>query len=94
MCSKCAPGLYLENNKCKRNIINGCVVKYGPYCKACGRGYQLIGNKCVRTISGCEAYNILGVCTKCTSNVIKGDDCEFGFQLYNGICLKSKVKVQ
>lgn len=70
-CSKCAQGLYLENFKCKRNTINGCVVKSGPTCKACGRGYILANNKCIKTILGCEQYNMMGLCTKCTSTIFK-----------------------
>ena len=70
-CKKCALGLYLESNRCKRNTMVGCVVKFGPSCKACGNGYLMINNKCIRVIQGCEQYNNSGACVNCSSNISK-----------------------
>lgn len=91
-CKKCAPGLYLVNNRCKRNTMVGCVAKFGPSCKACGNGYIMISNKCIRIIQGCEQYNAAGACIRCTSNLAKSEDCEFSYQLLNSICIKTKAR--
>jgi hypothetical protein len=72
----------------------GCVINFGPTCKACGKGYIMVDNKCIRIIEGCEQYNAIGSCVKCIANSAILGDCEYRYQLFNGICLKTKSKTQ
>lgn len=76
-CSKCQPGLLLDNGACKQVTIVGCLNKDGSKCTNCADGYLLNNNQCKVGVKQCSAYNANGSCSTCAT----------GHALSEGFCV-------
>ncbi|ELP91802.1 hypothetical protein EIN_138190 [Entamoeba invadens IP1] len=85
ICSECKTGLYLENNKCMREVLCdifqlGCLKCKQDYqtCLSCISGYYLDNYSCIKCAPDCRACSDATTCT----------DCYNGYYLEEGKCLE------